>query len=242
MDIKKFVYPEIKLDKEGFHFINIEGETIIDEEEQEGIREEIIVDPMELFIGPPMPTLITFTPTQLERVKQEQYLKGYNTGYDKANEELSFIINAKLDQENTILSSINFVISGIESEIEQRINKELPKLVQLSQIIAEKIASYELNQNYQINIKKAIEQILGALNRSTNFVIQVNSTHIEFIKKIVEAMKRSNSKVGVEIIENPDISLYDCKIEWKNGLFSYNLKERMFDIDNILLEVLEINS
>ena len=219
MEIKRFVLPEIKLENSAYHFVDLENASDAENKEipinEENIETKINIPSVDY--------------AELENIKLHQYKQGYSEGYKKAQEEFN---NNNQTQLNAMISNINVMIASLSSEVDKKIDEIIPELVNLSKIIAEKIAGCEINLNYKEQIKKSTQEIISTLSKNVSIILTVNPTNVQLIEEIISDNNNSN----IRLLQSNQISLYDCKIEWSNGILLYNLKDRMLEIDNIIRE------
>jgi len=141
-----------------------------------------------------------------EEIKEEAFKRGYDEGFNKADEEATKLIN-----------TLKAIVSRAMEEKEEIIKGAEPETIKLAVEIAERIINEEIKVNPEV-IRNVAKRALRLTVEREQLVIRLNPLDLEVIKKYREELISSVDGVkNMEIVGDQRIKRGGCVIETGAG-------------------------
>ena len=164
----------------------------------------------------------------VESIKQEYHLKGYNEAklhYEteienlKPNKNLSDLLKQKLDSivpATEIDSQISIVSADAITAIAKKLHLILPA-------------------DFHEIIRRGLLEKLEAFYKEGVITITINPERYELCKEILQSDEiPSKFKDNFEIVQDGKLNKDDCSLEWLNTRLEYNQEQLLAEIDKII--------
>ncbi|MBN9543548.1 MAG: hypothetical protein J0G32_07165 [Alphaproteobacteria bacterium] len=178
----------------------------------------------------------------LEKKKEEEkpfvaaktYEEGLRDGYENARKELNQLQIDLTNEQNTVINMLMQKLNYLGGELVEKVSKDLAlEMTELTVEVASKIAASVLKKDYIEIIREEIENVLSKLITSQNVTVELNpQTSIKMRPLLMS--EYDNQSFKMEIVDNNDLEVYDCKVSWIDGAFEFVKKNREQIIKDIL--------
>ncbi len=162
-----------------------------------------------------------------EKLKQEATANGYQSGWDKAMEDIKQQFEQAHQESNDLIEQARQERLDILGSCEGI-------MVRLSMNIAKKIVEKELALNPDIIIK-LVQNIMEFMNSAEAVKVLVSPEDFENL--VAEFAKSDNADGQLEIVVDQNASPGGCMVETNLGLVDARLETRISALEDVLLEV-----
>jgi len=141
-----------------------------------------------------------------EEIKEEAFKRGYDEGFNKADEEATKLID-----------TLKAIVSRAMEEKEEIIKGAEPETIKLAVEIAERIINEEIKVNPEV-IRNVAKRAIRLTVEREQLVIRLNPLDLEVIKKYREELISSADGIkNMEIVGDQRIKRGGCVIETRAG-------------------------
>jgi len=183
-----------------------------------------------------------FTAQDLAKKENDGYQKGIKEGRDAGFAEGKALVDQeKITIEQNLSQAINSIMPKIDAfftSYNTKIDAFKYDNSKLIIAIARKITQKELEDDNINKIKDLICNCSDIIFNEPNIIIALHKSLIKDAEEKIQALfKEKNYKGTLTIQEDNELSLTDCKIEWKDGGLEASKEDIWTKIDDIISKV-----
>lgn len=188
------------------------------------------------------PNFIRISSEEFDRIKSEAFNKGKEEGlHEGVNKNKLEEKEAPLNEDQTAqtIKKIDKKLESLEGQLAITLGKWHDNCITLAYAIAERVID-DVATYVPVNIiEEFLKKHLALFHHDITIAIEVNDSCFESVKKLIDHMVDSNHYgFTINVYQNKEIELGDCKIKWSDGEFIKNkeiiLKEIKKILDNYL--------
>ena len=166
----------------------------------------------------------SFTPEEVETIKQEAYADGLNG------------VEAQMAQQNAqILGQVSESMLQVITQLNGETARLREQAVDLAMVVANRLCGTLLEKEPEAEIVALISRCLDALPSEPHIVVRVGETVSEPVKTAVSGLAAEKGFNGkVLVVSEPTIQTADCRVEWADGGIERDMAALSSQIDDIV--------
>jgi len=172
----------------------------------------------------------TFSKEELEEVKNTAYNKGVFDGKKEVT-----------DKQNKHIESL---LENINEKIIETTNKntdfwkhQIKQMQRIALTIAKKILPAYAKKHGLHEIETVINKVMNEMGSEPRLVFRIPKIQFDAAKTIIDKIAKESAYEGkLIILEDNELEISECRIEWADGGIERDLKKLWEDIDKVMAE------